>query len=157
MFGLDGQIVGRLLQDLDLSYRPVELRSHLDRQRADGRPARLRTVPWDGIDGSARILDVQLTPLRNGNGVEGTSVSYVDVTQAKSVQDELDRSRHDLDQAYEQLQSTVEELETTNEELRSTNEELETANEELQSANEELEKMNEELRSMMERLASDPG
>jgi two-component system CheB/CheR fusion protein len=152
MFGLNGQIVGRLLQDLDLSYRPVELRSHLDRQRADGRPARLRTVPWDGIDGNARVLDVQLTPLRDGDGIEGTSVSYVDVTHAQRVQDELDRARHDLDQAYEQLQSSVEELETTNEELRSTNEELETTNEELQSTNEELETMNEELRSANEKL-----
>jgi two-component system CheB/CheR fusion protein len=79
-------------------------------------------------------------------------VSYVDVTEAQRLQDELERSKRDLEKAYEELQSTVEELETTNEELQSTNEELETTNEELQSTNEELETMNEELQSTNEEL-----
>ncbi|HMJ36539.1 MAG TPA: CheR family methyltransferase [Baekduia sp.] len=152
MFSLDGGSVGRPLQDLELSYRPIELRSHLDRLRLDGHPVQLRAVPWNIRDGDVRVLDVQLTPLRNGDHADGTSVSYVDVTHAQSLQDELERSKHDLEQAYEELQSTVEELETTNEELQSTNEELETTNEELQSTNEELETMNEELQSTNEEL-----
>jgi two-component system CheB/CheR fusion protein len=152
MFGLDGHVVGRVLQDLELSYRPVELRSHLDRLRADGRPVQLRTVPFNGADGAARILDVQLTSLGNGSLADGTSIAYLDVTRTQSLQDELERSKHDLEQAYEELQSTVEELETTNEELQSTNEELETSNEELQSTNEELETINEELQSTNEEL-----
>ncbi|MEA2838480.1 MAG: two-component system, chemotaxis family, CheB/CheR fusion protein, partial [Bradyrhizobium sp.] len=152
MFGLDGQTVGRALQDLELSYRPVELRSHLDRLRHDGQSMQLRTVGWNGDGGQSRVLDVELTPLRNSAGLEGASISYVDVTHAQSLQDELERSKRDLEQAYEELQSTVEELETTNEELQSTNEELETTNEELQSTNEELETMNEELQSTNEEL-----
>jgi two-component system, chemotaxis family, CheB/CheR fusion protein len=82
----------------------------------------------------------------------GTSVMYLDVTEAQRLQDQLAGSTRELENAYEELQSTVEELETTNEELQSTNEELETTNEELQSTNEELETMNEELQSTNEEL-----
>jgi two-component system, chemotaxis family, CheB/CheR fusion protein len=152
MFGLDGQSLGRALQDLELSYRPVELRSHLDGMRHDGQPMQVRGVAWTDGDGESRVVDVELTPLRTSAGLEGASVSYVDVTSAQGLRDELKRSKHDLEQAYEELQSTVEELETTNEELQSTNEELETTNEELQSTNEELETMNEELQSTNEEL-----
>jgi two-component system CheB/CheR fusion protein len=151
MFALGAEDVGRPLQDLELSYRPLELRSLLDRLRADGAPLALNGVDW-GRDGDARVLDVQLTPLSNGSEAPGAAVSYVDVTKAHALQEELQRSKRDLEQAYEELQSTVEELETTNEELQSTNEELETTNEELQSTNEELETMNEELQSTNEEL-----
>ena len=82
----------------------------------------------------------------------GTSIAYIDVTEAHQLQEQLPSSKRELEQAYEELQSTVEELETTNEELQSTNEELETTNEELQSTNEELETMNEELQSTNEEL-----
>ncbi len=82
----------------------------------------------------------------------GTSICYLDVTEARRLQDEVTSSKRELEHAYEELQATVEELETTNEELQSTNEELETTNEELQSTNEELETMNEELQSSNEEL-----
>jgi two-component system CheB/CheR fusion protein len=152
MFSLDAGTVGRRLQDLELSYRPVELRSQLDGLRVDGRPVRLPAVRWKVAQGDTRIVDVQLTPLGGGAHVDGVSVSYADVTRAQSLQDELEHCQHDLGQAYDQLQSTVEELETTNEELRSANEQLETTNEELQSTNEELETTNEELQSANEEL-----
>jgi two-component system CheB/CheR fusion protein len=152
MLGLNAGDLGRPLQDLEVSYRPLELRSHLDQLRADGQPVALRGVSWRPPAGRSRVLDVQLTPLTDGDERYGASVAYVDVTSTRALQDELDRSRHELEQAYEELQSTVEELETTNEELQSTNEELETTNEELQSTNEELETMNEELQSTNEEL-----
>ena len=101
---------------------------------------------------SDRILDVRLTPLSSDGVTMGTSIAYIDVTEAHKLQDQLTGSKRELEQAYEELQSTVEELETTNEELQSTNEELETTNEELQSTNEELETMNEELQSSNEEL-----
>ena len=152
LFGLAHSDLGRPIQDLEISYRPIELRSHLDRLRAEGRPIEVAGVRsrHPGLDG--RVLDVLLTPLTNGGDFDGTSVSYVDVTHPQRLQEELERSKHDLEQAYQALQSTVEELETTNEELQSTNEELETTNEELQSTNEELETMNEELQSTNEEL-----
>jgi two-component system, chemotaxis family, CheB/CheR fusion protein len=153
LFALKLADVGRPLQDLELSYRPLELRSHLDRLRADRRPVTLDGVRWPGKDGDdGRILDVHIAPLIVDGEMQGASVTYDDVTRPQQLQDELERSKRELEQAYEELQSTVEELETTNEELQSTNEELETTNEELQSTNEELETMNEELQSTNEEL-----
>jgi two-component system CheB/CheR fusion protein len=153
LFALTPADVGRSLQDLELSYRPVELRSHLDRLLADARPVALDGVRWAPKgDEEGRVLDVRIAPLFVDGELEGATVAYEDVTRAAQLEAELEGSKRELEQAYEELQSTVEELETTNEELQSTNEELETANEELQSTNEELETMNEELQSANEEL-----
>jgi two-component system, chemotaxis family, CheB/CheR fusion protein len=142
---------GRPVQDLELSYRPLELRAHLDvvtneKRTVEVKAIRARVAEQD------RVIDVRISPLMTNGTVLGTSVSYVDVTESHRLQEQLTNSRRELESAYEELQSTVEELETTNEELQSTNEELETTNEELQSTNEELETMNEELQSSNEEL-----
>jgi two-component system, chemotaxis family, CheB/CheR fusion protein len=144
-FGVGLSDLGRPIQDLELSYRPLELRSHLDLVTSSMRAAEIRAVSWRAGD-QDRIYDVHISPVVNDAVLLGTSISYVDVTEPHRLRDEVATSKRDLEQAYEALQSTVEELETTNEELQSTNEELETTNEELQSSNEELETMNEELR-----------
>jgi two-component system, chemotaxis family, CheB/CheR fusion protein len=143
--------LGRPIQDLEFSYRPVELRAHLDNVAGSRHGVEIADVRWRGKDGE-RIFTVQLAPLQNDGLLLGTSISYIDVTEARQLQDQIESSRRELEEAYEELQSTVEELETTNEELQSTNEELETTNEELQSSNEELETMNEELHSSNEEL-----
>lgn len=82
----------------------------------------------------------------------GTCTSFIDVTHAKHLKEELEHSNQELEMAYEELQSSNEELETTNEELQSSNEELETMNEELQSTNEELQTVNDELQRRSEEL-----
>jgi two-component system CheB/CheR fusion protein len=151
MFGLGVKDVGRPIQDLELSYRPVELRSHLDALSKDLRGIEIKSVRW-GAGDQERVVDVRLAPLLSDGGLMGTSISYVDVTEARRLQEDVTSSKRELEHAYEELQTTVEELETTNEELQSTNEELETTNEELQSTNEELETMNEELQSSNEEL-----
>jgi two-component system CheB/CheR fusion protein len=151
MFSIGLNDFGRPVQDLELSYRPVELRSHLDAVDRDPRPSEIRGVQWR-VGESDRTFDVRLTPLRSNGERMGSSIAYIDVTESHRLQVQLSTSKRDLEQAYEELQSMVEELETTNEELQSTNEELETTNEELQSTNEELETMNEELQSSNEEL-----
>ena len=151
LFGLGLADFGRPLQDLELSYRPIELRSHLDSLDRDLRPSEIKAIHWRAGD-VERIFDVRLTPLTSDGVAMGTSITYIDVTEAHRLQEQLTGSKRELEQAYEELQSTVEELETTNEELQSTNEELETTNEELQSTNEELETMNEELRHRTEEV-----
>jgi two-component system CheB/CheR fusion protein len=151
MFALGLNDLGRPLQDLELSYRPLELRSHLDGLESEVRPIEVRAVPWRGPE-SDRFVDVRLTPLLADGASIGTSITYLDVTDTHRLEQQLAGSKRELEQAYEELQSTVEELETTNEELQSTNEELETLNEELQSSNEELETMNEELRHRTEEV-----
>ncbi|HEY7068714.1 MAG TPA: PAS domain S-box protein [Acidimicrobiales bacterium] len=152
LFGLTPREIGRPVQDLEISYRPLELRSRLDTVYADRHAVWVRGVEWR-LGSEIAWFDVLFHPVTNGAGaLEGTSVSFVDVTATRRLQDELQRSKADLESAYEELQSAVEELETTNEELQSTNEELETTNEELQSTNEELETTNEELQSTNEEL-----
>jgi two-component system, chemotaxis family, CheB/CheR fusion protein len=152
LFGLGHRDVGSLLQDLELSYRPVELRSRIDQVYVEGHPVTLRDVEWHA-GAEVRFLDVIVHPLTAPNGEAiGVAIAFSDVTRYRRLGEALQESKREVEIAYEELQSTVEELETTNEELQSTNEELETTNEELQSTNEELETMNEELQSTNEEL-----
>jgi two-component system, chemotaxis family, CheB/CheR fusion protein len=152
LFALSAQDIGRPLQDLEISYRPVELRSLVE--HAHGEKG---TVLKSGVErrtgrGEVQHFDVVVTPLYD-NGTElGTSITFLDVTQQRRLQATVEDSTKKLEIAYQDLQSAHEELETTNEELQSTNEELQTTNEELQSSNEELETMNEELQSTNEEL-----
>jgi two-component system, chemotaxis family, CheB/CheR fusion protein len=155
-FRLTAQDLGKRLQDLELSYRPVELRSLVQEAVTFNRKVSRQNIPWpgDGDGHEPRYLELEVEPLTDGGAGSslGVHISFADVTRYRILQEELERSTHKLETAYEELQSTNEELETTNEELQSTNEELETTNEELQSTNEELETMNEELQATNEEL-----
>ncbi len=154
MFDLAAADVGRALKDLELSYKPVELGSPIDRVYRERSAVSMPNIELATGDGS-KLLDVFVAPLIDDDGsILGTSISYVDVTHLAHLRSELERSKQDVETAYEELQSSNEELETTNEELQSTVEELETTNEELQSSNEELETMNEELESTNAELQS---
>ncbi|GAP99330.1 CheR family methyltransferase [Leptolyngbya sp. NIES-2104] len=153
LFSIALRDLGRPLQDLEISYRPVELRSCIEQIYNTRRTIYLREVPWQPHRDEMLYFDVQISPLFDtANTVIGVCVGFIDVTRAKHLQEELEHSNQELEMAYEELQSSNEELETTNEELQSSNEELETTNEELQSTNEELETMNEELQSTNEEL-----
>jgi two-component system CheB/CheR fusion protein len=154
LFNLRPRDLGRPFQDLEVSYRPVELRSRIDQVRKELRPIELHDVEWLRPGSSdPGYYDISVVPLFGAPGdLIGVGVSFVDVTRYRRVRDELAYANTELERAYEELQSMNEELETTNEELQSTNEELETTNEELQSTNEELETMNEELQSTNDEL-----
>ncbi|RJL25227.1 PAS domain-containing protein [Bailinhaonella thermotolerans] len=154
MFGLRRGDVGAPFQDLELSYRPAELRSLIEQVEKDRRVVELQDVPWRRSPADEpSVLDIQVVPLTDHTGaLIGAGVSFTDVTRYRRLRDELEHANQELERAYEELQSLNEELETTNEELQSTNEELETTNEELQSTNEELETMNEELHSTNDEL-----
>jgi two-component system CheB/CheR fusion protein len=155
LFGLQRSDVGRPFRDLQLSYRPVELRSLIERVEAERHPASVKEIEWRSPTGETRWLDLHVAPLDDDTGATvGMMVTFTDMTGYRRLQRELEQSHLELETAYEELQSTNEELETTNEELQSTVEELETTNEELQSTNEELETMNEELQSTNEELAT---
>jgi two-component system, chemotaxis family, CheB/CheR fusion protein len=153
LFGLTSRDLGRPLQDLELSYRPAELRSCIEQASTERRPVLLKEVEWPTAGGEERWFDVKLQPLLDANeALLGAMICFTDVTAHRRLREDLEQSDRERETAYEELQSTNEELETTNEELQSTNEELETTNEELQSSNEELETMNEELNSTNEEL-----
>ncbi|MEH2317084.1 CheR family methyltransferase [Nostoc sp.] len=153
LFALSRKDLARPFQDLEISYRPVELRSLIEEAYSERRPVSLTNVERYLSNTEMQYLDVQITPLQETDtSFLGVSIAFHDVTRYIKLQDALQRSQQELETTNEELQSTNEELETTNEELQSTNEELETTNEELQSTNEELETMNEELQSTNEEL-----
>ncbi|HEX7107000.1 MAG TPA: CheR family methyltransferase [Acidothermaceae bacterium] len=155
VFNVTQRDIGRPFQDLELSYRPLELRSYIAQASTDRHSVWVRDVELARPGGEVLYFDVQVVPLQSGAGADlGVSIFFTDVTRYRQLQDELEYANRQLETAYEELQSTNEELETTNEELQSTVEELETTNEELQSTNEELETMNEELQSMNDELQS---
>jgi two-component system CheB/CheR fusion protein len=152
-FSILAQDVGRSFYELDLSYRPVELRARIEQVYAERRPQHLSNVERILAGGQAQYLDVDIVPMLDTDSTPlGVAITFQDITHHRRLQAELEKSRQALETAYEELQSSNEELETTNEELQSTVEELETTNEELQSTNEELETMNEELQSTNEEL-----
>ena len=151
LLGLTHRDLGRPLQDFPTSFWPVALRETIDRALDSSREVIVKEVPWTR-DSDSRFFDVTVAPLLDEDMLIGTRVTFRDITEVKSLQEELRHSKQELEAAYEELQSSNEELETTNEELQSTVEELETTNEELQSTNEELETMNEELQSNNEEL-----
>jgi two-component system CheB/CheR fusion protein len=152
-FGLSARDVGRPLRDVELCYRPVELRPLIERALAERRPAGVGNVERSGPNGQTGYYDVLVTPLlEEGSQPLGVAITFTDVTRYAQLREELERSHSELETAYEELQSANEELQTTNEELQSTVEELETTNEELQSSNEEMETLNAELQSTNEEM-----
>ena len=153
LFSIRPNDIGRPLQDLEISYRPVELRSMIEQAYASRRTVTQSSVERRFGDGERQSFDVVVAPLfADGEQPAGVGITFLDVTRYSRLSEELQRSREEIQTANEELQSSNEKLETTNEELQSSNEELETTNEELQSTNEELETMNEELQSTNEEL-----
>ncbi|WP_432967315.1 CheR family methyltransferase [Dactylosporangium sp. CA-233914] len=155
LFGVSPRDIGRPFRDLDLSYRPAELRGCIEQAQVERRVTRIDDVELTAAGDDKQFLNIAIHPLIDSNaGLLGVLVIFQDMTASRRLQDELEVTNRQLETAYEELQSTNEELETTNEELQSTVEELETTNEELQSTNEELETMNEELQSTNDELQS---
>lgn len=153
LFGVSARDIGRPFRDLDVSYRPVELRRYIEQAQIERRSLHVTDVEYNRNGFDSASLDIQVTPLVDADaGLLGVSLIFHDVTAGRQLRKELEHVNRELEAAYEELQSTNEELETTNEELQSTVEELETTNEELQSTNEELETMNEELQSTNDEL-----
>jgi two-component system, chemotaxis family, CheB/CheR fusion protein len=153
LFKLTTDDLARPFQDLELSYRPLELRSKIQQAYVERRPSQVDEVEWPTPSGEIAHLQVQVVPLIDDHqALLGASINFTDVTRSRRYKEELEHANQGLEDAYAELQSTNEELETTNEELQSTVEELETTNEELQSTNEELETMNEEMQATNDEL-----
>jgi two-component system, chemotaxis family, CheB/CheR fusion protein len=153
LFGVSSRDIGRPFRDLDVSFRPVELRKYVEQAQLERRSLRVSDVEFARTLGEIVHLEIDVSPLTGSDGsLLGVNLIFQDVTSGRRLQEELEHANEQLEAAYEELQSTNEELETTNEELQSTVEELETTNEELHSTNEELEIMNEELQSTNDEL-----
>jgi two-component system, chemotaxis family, CheB/CheR fusion protein len=129
-FNLRPRDLGRPFQDLEVSYRPVELRSRIEHVRKELRPAELRDVEWQRPGGAeSAYYDLAIVPLFGSPGdLVGVGVSFTDVTRYRRVRDELAHANTELERAYEELQSTNDELQVINDELRGRSEELDQAN-----------------------------
>ncbi len=151
-FAVNPSDIGRPLQELEVSYRPADIRSAIDRVLAEHREVTIKEVQH-AVGGHPRYFEVTVSPIFDDQRtILGMRIVFSDSTTIHHLQSALNASKQQLETAHDELQSTNEELETTNEELQSTVEELETTNEELQATNEELETMNEELQSTNEEL-----
>jgi two-component system CheB/CheR fusion protein len=112
LFGLSQRDVGRPFQDLELSYKPVDLRSLMDRCINERRIVKAENVERSQPDGTTQYLEIQLTPLFENGTLLGASILFNDQTRYYKLQEEIQRHQQELETAYE-------ELETTNEELQS--------------------------------------
>lgn len=123
-FGLTANDIGRPFRDLEISYRPVELRSLIDQATHERRTLRVNGAERR-VGEDVQFFDILVQPLVGSSGLPAaTSITFTDVTVATQLKAEVKRVREDLETAYEELQSTNEELETANEELQSSIEEL---------------------------------
>src|SRR5262249_4964573 len=90
LFGLGGDDLVGPRRDLAGAYRTTALRSVIDEVAAERRPIVRRDVAWPGPAGESRYLDVHAVPLVEADGnLEGTKLSFVEVTRVKHLQDEL--------------------------------------------------------------------
>ena len=145
LFHLSTRDIGRPLQDLEVFYRPVELKSRIEQTLTKRRAVSIKAAPW--ISGSKTVyLDTLIVPLQENGETLGVSISFTDGTRCWQLSEELRSANEELETTNEELQSTVQELETTNEELQSINEELRSINDESQSVNDEMKSVNDELR-----------
>ena len=136
LFTIPADDLGRSLKDLELSYKPVDLRTPIDRINRERRPVSMPSVEIKRGDGTPGLYDIHAAPLIDDDGsLVGIVINYVDITHASQLRSELER-------LGQELQSTNEELETLNEELESTNAELNSINTDLQLRTREVERLN---------------
>lgn len=129
------QILGRQFFDLEISYRPVDLKYRIQQAVANKGLSVVENAEYWVTKDKRIYLRIEIVPI-----VSGVVILLADVTE----QYELSKG----------LQIINESLETANKRLISINEELESANTQLQSVNEEMESVNEELKATNEELNS---
>jgi two-component system CheB/CheR fusion protein len=139
IFGLSEDDIGRLLRDLEVSYRPVELHAYIEQAKVELRSARIPDVKWQRPSAETVWFEIHVNPLVDAeNGLLGVSIVFFDVTATRALVDKVVQTNRQLEAAYEELQSTNEELQSTVEALQSTNDELDTINDTLRERSSEL-------------------
>ena len=103
LFGLVPNDVGRPFRDVELSYRPVELRSRIEDAYKGRQPLQLRDIKRLLPNGTTQYLEVTIIPLFTQEAAQGVSINFADVTHAVELQHQLHRVQHELETAYEEL------------------------------------------------------
>ena len=134
LLSLSAEDIGRPFEELEIASQSIDLRDAVRRVLIDGAPLVQERVPWTIRATSLAWLDVHLVPVVDPKGTKhGVALTFMDVSLAHRLQDEL--------------QSMIEELETTTEELQSTNTGLESMRAELQFTSEEMQSLSDALRT----------
>ncbi|HEY8172540.1 MAG TPA: PAS domain-containing protein, partial [Dehalococcoidia bacterium] len=153
LFSIHRADIGRPLEELEISHRPVDLRQLIETAHAESRDVTSRGIEWNVPINGRRMLDLRVLRLSDeDDAAAGAALIFEDATDSAGIAHELRQSRVSLDSATREMQSMHEEMLTMNEKLQSTLEELEATNAELQCTNEELETMNQELQSANDAL-----
>ena len=96
LFSINTKDVGRPLQDLEISYRPAELRALIEQAHAERRTVTLTSVERRFADGEMQFLDVVVAPLfDDGQSRSAPRSTFIDVTRTMRLQDEVRRSQEE--------------------------------------------------------------
>src|SRR5215217_6057132 len=140
LFKLSVDDLARPFQDLELSYRPLELRSKIQQVYVERRPSQVDEVEWPTPSGEVAHLEAQVVPLIDDQqALLGASINFTDVTRSRRYKQELEHANQGLEDAYAELQSMNEEMQATNDELQAINDELGQRTTELNQLNAFLE------------------
>src|ERR1700712_1581463 len=101
VLGVDSRDIGRPIQDLEVSYRPVELRRALREAQAGRAAGQLRAVERRRAGQEPDVFDVQIVPLYREDGtLLGSTAIFEDVTQYSRLRQELEYANRQLETAY---------------------------------------------------------
>lgn len=129
LFSIASASLGHPLQDFELSYQPIELRSLVNQVNRERRSISVREVSWQTSESNMLHFDVQIVPLTDTTGHPiGTRIDFIDITKYKRLKEELEHSNQQLEVAYEELQSVNKELQTVSDELQRRSEKLDDSN-----------------------------
>ncbi len=141
------QILGKSFFDLEISYRPVELKHRIEQVVATRGPSVVEDAEYWITKDKRIYLKMEIVPI-----TPGVIIFAEDVTKQYESKRELQIANKSLETLNEKLLSANEELKNENRGLQSINEELQCTNEEVESANAELKATNEELRARIAEL-----
>ena len=150
IFQVGPRDIGRPLQDLEMSRRPVALGPLVERAYAERRSTTLKDVPHTTASGEM-YFDVRVLPLYDAAALLGAEIGFFDVTPYRRLQLELDALKGELETAFAPPPSARDGIEPSGE-LQSKVTELEIVNAELSSTSERLQSTNEELKTMSDAL-----
>src|SRR5262249_42785293 len=92
LFRMTQADVGKRVQDLEMSYRPVELRSMIQDAMTQHRTVTRKDIPWPNDTGDPRYVDLDVAPLVDTHGETlGVPDSFSDMRRSCHLHDELKR------------------------------------------------------------------
>src|SRR5512138_2980573 len=100
VFGLGAKDLEQPFQNLEVSYRPAELRSPIQKSVADRQPVLLKDVAFSPKEGIIQYLDIEVRPLISGDSNPlGVSIAFLDSSSSHQLTLEIERARQEQETA----------------------------------------------------------